>query len=229
MLSTPLNPQRRSLLPSGLYALADDGVLPDRPILQKARWAIEGGAAVVQVRLKRATTRDAVAICRDVVELCRSRGVTCIVNDRVDWALLSEADGVHLGQEDLPVEDARKLLGPARMVGATVRSLEDAIEAARLGADHVGLGPIFPTRTKAVDYAPLGLEGLQRVAEGSPVPVVAIAGISLENISQVAWAGAHAAAVASAFLQAGDPVQRARELVVSFESGRAQRRIAGAP
>ncbi|MGA9524496.1 MAG: thiamine phosphate synthase [Myxococcaceae bacterium] len=224
-----MNPLRPSQLPSGLYALADDGVLPDTPVLQKARWALEGGASIVQVRLKRATSREAVAICREVVDLCRSRGVACIVNDRVDWALLSGADGVHLGQEDLPVQDARRLLGPERLLGATVRSLEDALEAAKLGADHVGLGPLFTTRTKSVDHPPLGLHGLQRVAEGSPIPVVAIAGIGLENISDVARVGAHAAAVASAFLQAADPVQRVRGLVASFESGRAQRRIAGTP
>ncbi len=218
-----------STLPSGLYALADDGVLPDTPVLEKARWAVEGGAAILQVRLKRATSRQAVAICRAVVELCRSRGVVCIVNDRVDWALLSGADGVHLGEDDLPVEDARKLLGPARRVGATVRNLEGARTAAERGADHVGLGPIFTTRTKAVDYLPLGLEGLQRVAEGSPIPVVAIAGIGLENIAEVASAGAHAAAVASDLLQAADPTARARDLVLSFETGRAQRRIAVAP
>jgi thiamine-phosphate pyrophosphorylase len=229
MLSTPVNPRTTPQLPSGLYALADDGVLPDTPVLEKARWAIEGGATVVQIRLKRATTREAVAVCREVVELCRARGVVSIVNDRVDWALLSGADGVHLGEDDLPVQDARKLLGPGRLVGATVRSLEGAREAARLGADHVGLGPIFSTRTKAVDHPPLGLEGLHRVAEHSPLPIVAISGIGLENISEVARAGAHAAAVVSALLQATDPVMRARELVASFETGCARRRIAGAP
>lgn len=207
------------VLPAGLYALIDDGICPERPLIEKAQRAVEGGARALQLRMKNTPAREALRAAREVVALCRAAGAVCLVNDRVDWALLSNADGVHLGDEDIPVEDARAVLGPRKLIGATVRSLDGVQAAQRAGASYVGLGPIFHTRTKVVAHALLGLAGLEQIAARSPLPVVAIAGITLENIALVARAGAHGAAVASDLLCAEDPTDRARQLSQAFAKG----------
>lgn len=212
-------------LPGGLYALCDDGVRPDLSIEEKARRLLDGGVRVLQLRLKRTPVPRALHLAREVVRQCRQRGAVCLINDRVDWALLSGAHGVHVGDEDLPPEDARTLLGPGLLVGVTVRSLERAKQAKQAGADYVGLGPIFATSTKTVDAQVLGLEALARVAAESPLPVVAIAGIGLANIEQVAEAGAHGAAVLSDLLAAPEIGERARALAEAFERGRRRRSL----
>jgi thiamine-phosphate pyrophosphorylase len=216
-------------LPHGLYVLCDDTVAPSLPLLEKAAALLDGGPALLQLRLKGTPAREAVAAARAVTALCRARGVPCLINDRVDWALLAGADGAHVGEEDLPVADARALLGPGRLLGATVRSLEDILRAQAAGADHVGLGPVFATRTKAVDAPPLGLEGLARICAASPLPVVAIAGITAENIRAVARAGATCAAVASAPFADGEAPARVaaavRGLAADVDNGRALRSL----
>jgi thiamine-phosphate pyrophosphorylase len=214
------------VIPSGLYALVDEGLCPERPVTEKARLALEGGARVLQLRMKAATSRDAIRTIRDVAALCRVHGAVCLVNDRVDWALASGADGVHLGDDDLPVAEARRLLGPGALIGRTTRNLEDIRRAQAEGADHVGLGPVFKTSTKAIAHPLLGVEGLARIAAESPLPIVAIAGITLENIEAVSASGVHCAAVASDLLCAADPTDRARRLQDAFAKGRAQRTIA---
>jgi thiamine-phosphate pyrophosphorylase len=216
-------------LPSGFYALLDDGLRPEVPLVHKAAWALEGGARVLQLRMKRTPVREALAASREVLAACRASGAVLIINDRVDLALLSEADGAHLGDEDLPVAEARRLLGPSRLVGATVRDAAGARRAAQAGADHVGLGPIFGTTTKAVAHPALGLHGLAREVALCPLPVVAIAGITVRTIAEVARAGAHAAAVAGDFLCAPDPAGQARALCAAFEAGAARRSIRGTP
>lgn len=201
-------------LPRGLYGLVDDGVRPEVPVPTKARWAIEGGAAVIQLRLEQTADRQALEWIREVVALAGP--VPVIVNDRIDLCLVGQAAGVHLGADDLPVSVARRLLGPTALIGATTRTLADIEGAAAEGADHVGLGPIFTTRTKQVNAASLGLEGFEAIARRSPLPVVGIAGITLQTIAQVAKAGAHCAAVASDLLNAPDVVARARALKDAF-------------
>jgi len=212
-------------LPPGLYALCDDGVRPELPLEEKASRLLAGGVRVMQLRIKRAPARQALAAARNVVALCQAAGALCLVNDRADWALLSGAHGVHVGADDLPPEDARTLLGPGRLVGATVRNLEMARAAKAAGADYAGLGPVFPTTTKSVDAPPLGLEGLARIAAESPLPLVAISGIGLHNIEDVARAGVHGAAVASDLLAAPDIAERARSLAEAFERGRTRRTL----
>jgi thiamine-phosphate pyrophosphorylase len=203
-------------LPRGFYALIDDQVRAEMSVVDKARAAIDGGARVLQLRLEQTPDRPALEACRAVVGLARPGGVVVLVNDRVDLALLSGADGVHLGADDLPVADARHLLGAAALIGATTRNLSQIQRAAGEGADHVGLGPVFATTTKQVDAPPLGLEGLEAICRRSPLAVVAIGGITLETIGQVARAGAWCAAVAGDFLRAEAPVSRARALQRAF-------------
>ena len=201
-------------LPRGLYGLVDDGVRPDVPVPTKARWAIEGGAAVIQLRLEQTPDRQALEWIREVVAIAGT--VPVIVNDRIDLCLVGQAAGVHLGADDLPVSVARRLLGPTALIGATTRTLADIEQAAKEGADHVGLGPIFTTTTKQVNAPSLGLEGFEAIARRSPLPVVGIAGITLQTIGQVAKAGAHCAAVAGDLLNAADVIARARALKDAF-------------
>jgi thiamine-phosphate pyrophosphorylase len=203
-------------LPRGLYGLIDDGLRPEVPLPLKARWAIEGGAAVVQLRIEHTPDRQALAWVRAIVAQAGSTPV--IVNDRVDWCLAGEAAGVHLGDDDLPVQVARELLGPDRYLGRTVRSLDEIVIAQRDGADHVGLGPIFATTTKRVSAPPLGLERFAVIARASPLPVVGIAGIGLETLGEVARAGAWCAAVGSELCLAADVTQRARALAAAWRA-----------
>lgn len=203
-------------LPRGLYALLDDSVRPGLDLAHAARAVIEGGAGVVQLRLKRLPDRAALALCQQVVAIARPLGARVLINDRVDLALISRADGVHLGEDDLPIAHARALLGPAALIGATTRTLAQIQQAAADGADHVGLGPVFSTSTKRVPHPLLGLEGLQQIAALSPLPIVAIAGVRLDNIEAVARAGAHCAAVAGGLLEADDLLERARALQAAF-------------
>jgi thiamine-phosphate pyrophosphorylase len=216
-----MNVSLRPTLPEGLYALCDDG-LGAQPLVHQARCLLEGGASTLQLRLKRTSMRAALPLAKEIAALCRAGGARLIVNDRPDLALLCGADGVHVGDEDLPAEAVRALVGPGLLVGVTVRDLGQAQQAHAAGADYVGLGPVFPTRTKQVDAVALGVEGLRAIAERAPLPVVAIAGIGPDNIEEVARAGAHAAAVGSA-LWAEPSAERTRALVLAFARGRGGR------
>lgn len=206
--------------PGGLYALIDDGLSPQVPLERKAAAALAGGARVLQLRLKRTADGLALEVLRQVLALGRAARALVLVNDRVDLALVAGADGVHLGDSDLPVEAARAVLGPRAHIGRTARSLVEVRAAYAAGADHVGVGPIFHTTTKVVPHALLGLEGLRAIVADSPLPVVAIAGITLENIGAVAQAGARAAAVGAGLLDAEDLTGRAADLSAAFERGR---------
>jgi thiamine-phosphate pyrophosphorylase len=219
----PTGPARLARL-SGLYAIVGGA----NPVAQ-AEAAVAGGAAVVQVRMKAALPVEILEVTRRISALARGRALV-LVNDRADLALLAGADGVHLGGEDLPVAEARRLLGPDLLVGWTARSLAEAREGIARGADHVGFGPVFTSRTKSMGIEPVGTGGLARVVQGlsaldAPgVPVVAISGIGLENIGEVAAAGAACAAVIEALFGAGDPRRNAAELARAFAAGRAGRR-----
>jgi thiamine-phosphate pyrophosphorylase len=206
----PDGAERRARL-RGLYAIVS------RP--EDARAALDGGATVVQVRVKGAPSGEVLRIAREAVALGRGRALV-LVNDRADLALLSGADGVHVGDEDLPVAEARRLLGPDLLVGRTTRTLEEAKAAIAEGADHVGFGPVFGSRSKALTIAPRGLAMLREVSSALGAPVVAIGGIGADTIGEVARAGAACAAVIDAVFGQGDPVERARLLAAAFSAGR---------
>ncbi len=208
--------ERRARL-EGLYAIVGGA----RAVAQ-AEAAIDGGAAVVQVRMKAAPPREVLEVSRRVVAAARGRALV-LVNDRADLALLAGADGVHVGEEDLPVRECRALLGPERLVGWTAKTIAEARAGVLEGADHVGFGPVFVSRTKAMGPQPHGVEGLAEAVRAlRPVPVVAISGIGLDNIAAVAGAGAASAAVIEAIFGAGDPRANAAALREAF--GRAKRR-----
>ena len=214
-----MNVPARPLLPKGPYLLCDDTVRAELPLAEKAARLLAGGARVLQLRMKRTPPREALAAAREVVAACHRAGALCLLNDRVDLALLSGADGVHVGDEDLPPEAARELLGPARLVGVTVRNAAGARAAKAAGADYVGVGPVFGTTTKQVPAPVLGVEAFGAVVRECPLPVVGIGGVGLSNIAQVAAAGAHCAAVASDALMAADISEQVRRLSAAFDTG----------
>ena len=211
-------------VPRGLYAVLDEGVRPDLTLAEQARLLARAGVRVAQVRCKRAVRRAAWEAVRDAVDVLRQAGVVTLVNDRVDWTLLSGADGVHLGDEDLPPGEARRLLGPDRVIGVTVRGAAGAAEAAAAGATYVGLGPVFATRTKEVPAPVMGLERLRSEVQAIPLPVVAIGGIRLEVVSEVARTGVHGVAVVSDLWTGGNPAARVEALQLGFLLGETEGR-----
>jgi len=198
----------------GLYAIVG-GADP----LGQAAAALDGGARVVQLRLKDAPSGEVLEAARRLVALAAGRALV-IVDDRADLAALAGADGVHVGDEDLPVAEARAVVGPDLLVGRSTRTLADGQAALAAGADHVGFGPVFATATKAIAAAPRGLAMLREVAAGLPAPVVAIGGIGPETVGEVAAAGAAAAAVIGAIFDGPDPWARAAALAAAFAAGR---------
>jgi thiamine-phosphate pyrophosphorylase len=178
-----------------------------------ARLACAGGADVIQFRQKEGTVRERLAMLLDVAAVCKESGVQLIVDDHLDLALAVGADGVHLGQQDLPVETARaivdRLSGPTRLIGATCTTTEQARIAENSGADYIGFGPVFPTTSKANPASVKGLEGLAEVCAAVSIPVIAIGGITMERVRSVLEAGAHGVAVMSAVVSAGQPERAA--------------------
>ena len=171
-------------LPSGIYGVCDDSLRPGWALEEKAARLLEGGVRVLQLRMKQTPLRRALESARSVAALCRQAGALCLINDRVDLALLSGADGVHLGDEDLPLEDARALLGPDAVVGATCRTAEAISRAKQAGASYAGVGPVFSTATKQVDARLLGVEWLARLLETAVLPVAC----DIVTAWVVAWA-----------------------------------------
>lgn len=202
----------------GLYVITcrDPGHGVDH--LDIARAALRGGADAIQLRDKEAGGGELLRVSREVVRLARSSGSACLilVNDRVDVALACGADGVHLGQEDLPADSARRILGVGKVLGVSAGTVEEALAARDGGADYLGVGPVFATPTKPDAGEPIGIEGLRKIREAVDLPIVAIGGINAENAALVLRAGADGIAVISAVSAAEDmneAVGRLRRIV----------------
>lgn len=195
-----------------LYVITDSKLARGRSHLEVIAAALHGGATIIQYREKGASTRQMIEEGLALRDLCHAHGVPLMVNDRVDVALAIDADGVHLGDDDMPVALARRLMGPDKIVGASADSAAKALSAIAEGADYLGVGAIFPTGTKADAGAPIGLERLRQVARVSTVPIVGIAGIGVHNAASVIRAGAAGVAVVSAIVQAVNVEKTAREL-----------------
>jgi thiamine-phosphate pyrophosphorylase len=205
-------------LPRGpfLYAILDAERLGERPAGAAAEALARGGAAIVQLRAKRASDRRLLELCREACDGARRGGALFVVNDRPDVARMSGADGVHLGQDDLSPADARALLGADAIVGRSTHSLAQLESAAREPVDYVALGPIFATATKADAEAVVGLERLRDARALTSLPLVAIGGIDLGRAPQVVSAGADGLAVISALLDQPDLEQAARAFVAGI-------------
>jgi thiamine-phosphate diphosphorylase len=180
--------------------------------------AIKGGADTIQFRQKTGATREMIDVCREMKRLCTDANITFIVNDRVDVAIASEADGVHLGQDDFPIPLARKLIGEARIIGGSAVTLEEARECFSEGADYIGFGPVYPTTSKDDAGTVTGIALLEKVVKAVSIPIIAIGGLTVENTPEVIRAGARGIAVISAVCCQENPEQATRELSQALQS-----------
>lgn len=194
-----------------LYVVTDAGLSRGRSHRAVIEAAIIGGATIVQYREKHASTRQMIEEALELRDLTRRAGVPLTVNDRVDVALAVDADGVHVGQDDMPVALARRLIGN-KLLGVSVHSLSEALQAVRDGADYLGVGPIFATTTKPDAGPPIGLDGLRAIRQHVSIPIVAIGGINQDNAADVVRAGVDGIAVVSAVVAADDVTAAARQL-----------------
>lgn len=195
-----------------LYLVTDRGLSLGRSTVDIVRAAVDGGATCVQLREKSCSTREFLTEARAVRELLSGTGVPLIINDRIDVALAVGADGVHLGQTDMPIHDARRLVGPGMLIGISAECLDDAVRAEDQGADYIGVSPVFSTPTKTDTAPALGLDGVAAIRAAVSIPLVGIGGIHRENAAAVITAGCHGLAVVSAIVSAPDPQQAASEL-----------------
>jgi len=198
--------------PFGLYLVTDRSLSLGRPLEEIVDAAVRGGVSAVQLREKTASTAEFISLALRLHAGLKPKRIPLIINDRVDVALVAGADGVHLGQDDMPYGEARRLLGPRAIIGLSVETEDQALEAERLDVDYLGVSPIFPTPTKTDTKTPWGLEGLRRLRERSRHSLIAIGGVNATNARQVIEAGADGLAVVSAICSALDPERAARSL-----------------
>jgi thiamine-phosphate pyrophosphorylase len=201
--------KRKSL---AVYLVTDRSLTRGRPLADVVGAAVQGGATCVQLREKTADTREFLAQAMLLKALLAPHGIPLVINDRIDVALACGAEGVHLGQGDMPVEDARRLLPPQVFIGWSVETMQDVARSALLPVDYLGVSPVFATPTKTDTKRPFGLDGLRRVREATALPLVAIGGIHAGNAADILRAGADGLAVVSAICGADDPRAATAEL-----------------
>ena len=201
---------------SGLYAIIDTEALKGRNHIEVASEIIQGGAEIIQLRDKLSPKKELIPIARQLKKLCTEHNALFMVNDYLDLALAADADGLHLGQEDLPAKAARELLPIDKILGCSTTTPEQAIAAEADGADYIAAGSIYPSPTKE-DAHVIGLEGLHQIREAVALPLVAIGGITKDNAAEVIAAGADSVAVISAILQAKSPREAAQQLIAKLE------------
>lgn len=189
---------------------------PDR-VLAALERVLAGGAPLVQLRVKGGTDRATWELATEVVRRCDDAGARCVVNDRADIAVAARAGGVHVGDDDLPVAQARGIVGPDALVGATCRDAESARRAEAEGATYLGVGPAFATTTKAGLPSALGLVGVARVAAAVEVPVIAVGGVTAARVGPLLDAGAYGVAVCGAAFASADPRAATEELRAAIE------------
>lgn len=200
-----------------LYVVTDERANGEE-LIPIIREAIAGGATAIQLRRKQELGRKFVELGRMIREITREHGVLFFVNDRVDVALLVDADGVHIGQDDISCQDARRLVGD-RIIGVSADTVEEALAAERDGADYLGVGAVFPTHSKS-DAGYTGLEGLAKIVQAVQIPVVGIGGIHAGNVTAAIQAGAAGAAVVSAVMSAANPQAAAADLLEKIQNER---------
>jgi len=193
----------------GLYFITDS-TLTRKSVIEDAKSAVKAGVKIIQYREKNAPTRQMMQEALKIKEICKSNDVLFLVNDRLDIAIAVDADGVHIGQDDMPYDVARRLLGNNKIIGVTVHNSEEAIEAEKKGADYLGLSPIFPTSTKKNAGNACGPKMIVKVRAKASIPVVAIGGINDSNIDEVMRAGATNVAIISAIITKNDVTGAAR-------------------
>ena len=205
----------------GLYVIVGPDATQGRPVLEVAEAALRGGARVLQFRDKSGDRGDVLPTAVRLRELCRDHDALFFVNDDIALGFASDADGVHLGQSDLPVDVARRLLAPGKLIGRSNNTDAEVEESVSLGVDYVAVGAVFPTSTvgKGARQA-IGLDGVRSARDTTDIPLVAIGGINESNVGNVIRAGADCVSVISAVTMADDPEAAARRLVATIEDAR---------
>jgi len=205
---------------SGLYVIIDTQALKGQSHVEVTNQVIHGGASTIQLRDKVQSREKLLSVARELKALCSKQNVLFIVNDYLDIALATDADGLHLGQDDLPVREARKLLPIDKILGCSTTTVEQAVKAQSEGADYVAVGSIYPTSSKTQTITPakvVGLETLRQIRQAVSLPLVAIGGINKDNASEVIAAGADSVAVISAVLGADSPEEATRQIIKGLE------------
>lgn len=204
-----------------LYLVTDRPLSLGRPIEEVVTAAVEGGVTMVQLREKECPTGEFITLARALKEALAPHGVPLIINDRVDVALAVDADGVHIGQSDMSYEDARRLLGPDKIIGLSVENFSDLERANSLDVDYVGISPVYGTPTKSDTAEPFGLEGLRRAVSLSAHPTVAIGGMNATTIGEIMQTGVDGVAVVSAICSAPSPKAVSQKLldIIKAEQG----------
>ncbi|NPU85055.1 MAG: thiamine phosphate synthase [Syntrophaceae bacterium] len=208
----------------GLYLVTDRDLCGSRTVEEVVRLAAEGGAVAVQLREKDLPTRPFIEEAIRIRKLLDALGIPLIINDRLDVALASGAAGLHVGQDDMPYDTARRILGPKALIGLSVETWEDVERAEDLDVDYLGVSPVFATPTKTDTKEPWSIEGLARIRAFSRHPLVAIGGLNAGNAAAVVRAGADAVAVISAVCAAEDPREASRDLARIIAGALAERK-----
>ena len=206
-----------------LYVLTDRQLAHGRGESEVVDAAIAGGATAIQLRWKTGSMREALAVGRELKQICDRSGVLFVVNDRIDLALALEADCVHLGDEDLPLPEARRIVGERMLIGYSPPTLAEAIEAEQLGADYLGVGPVYGTSSKADAGEAVGVERIAEVCRAVSIPIVGIGGINAGNAAPVIAAGAAGVAVISSVVAAADVRAAARQLHDALQSAESRK------
>lgn len=205
----------------GIYIITDQELRPERSHVEIAASAVQGGAGIVQLRDKSASDRDFYRWALEIREITRQNDAIFIVNDRIDIAVAVEADGVNIGQSDMPVAAVRKVLPKPALIGVSCSNLGEALRAEQDGADYLGFGPVFSTSSKPDAGEQTGLDILREVVHAVSVPVVAIGGIKLNNLISIFQTGAASASIISAVTCAPDMIVATRDLVDCYNNIRA--------
>ena len=200
------------------YYFVTDSGLSKKGTLSDVAKVVEAGCRIVQYREKNKSTREMIEEAREIKKLCGN--AIFLVNDRVDVALAVDADGVHIGQDDMPFVIARKLLGIEKIIGLTVHNIEESLEAERMGADYLGLSPIFDTSTKSDAGMGCGVTMIRKVRDISALPIVSIGGINMENVAEVITAGSDSAAAISAVVCSDDVCKAAAGFIEIIRRGK---------
>lgn len=204
---------------STLYFITDSTGWSEEEFLKRVEMALEGGATLLQLREKDKTTREYIELAKKVHKISEKYGIPLIIDDRVDVAIAAEAEGVHLGQSDMPVDAARKILGNDFIIGATTKTVSQAKEAYEQGADYLGVGAIFPTTTK-VKTVLTSTDTLKDICSAVPIPVNAIGGLNSKNLNVLEGIDIAGICVVSAIMKAENPQEAAGELLSILKCGR---------
>lgn len=199
-----------------LYFITDSTKYEKDEFLRRVEEALKGGVTLVQLREKERSTREYLELAKEVHEITLKYNVPLIIDDRLDVAMAADTEGVHLGQSDMPINIARKILGPDKIIGATAKTVPQALEAYEQGADYLGVGAIYPTTTK-VKTILTSTEMLDKICHAVPIPANAIGGLNKDNIDVLKGIPIAGVCVVSAIMKADDPKQAAEELSAAMQ------------